>query len=38
MIIVTGGAGFIGSNVINHLLSNKEKVISVDWHKKVNDS
>ena len=38
MIVVTGGAGFIGSNVINHLLVNKEKVISVDWHKKENYS
>ena len=38
MIIVTGGGGFIGSNVINHLISNKEKVVSVDWHKKENDS
>ena len=34
MIVVTGGTGFIGSNVINHLLINKEKVVSVDWNKK----
>ena len=38
MIVVTGGAGFIGSNVINHLLTKKEDVISIDWHTKRDDS
>lgn len=32
MILVTGGAGFIGSNVVNHLVSKGEEVVSIDWH------
>mgnify|MGYP001332112018 CR=1 FL=1 len=28
--LVTGGAGFIGSNLINHLMHNGEKVICID--------
>jgi len=32
MILVTGGAGFIGSNLINFIqASTDEKVVSVDW-------
>ena len=39
MIVITGGAGFIGSNLINHIIYQKEyKVASIDWHTKKNDS
>ena len=39
MIVITGGAGFIGSNLINHIINQKEyKVASIDWHTKKNDS
>ena len=37
MIIVTGGAGFIGSNLINFLEDIKtEEVVSVDWKNHEN--
>ena len=37
MIIVTGGAGFIGSNVINYLSNFYLKdLISVDWDNEKN--
>ncbi len=36
MILITGGAGFIGSNIINYLLYKKKDVVSVDWHNKIN--
>ena len=37
MIIVTGGAGFIGSNVINYLSNFYTKdLISVDWDNEKN--
>ena len=29
-ILVTGGSGFIGSNLVNHLLQKKYKVINLD--------
>ncbi len=38
MIIVTGGAGFIGSNTINYFLERKENIVSVDWHNKNNEN
>ena len=31
MIIVTGGAGFIGSNLINALIEKKQKVFLCDY-------
>ena len=37
MIIVTGGAGFIGSNLINLLSKNlKNQIVSVDWNNRKN--
>ena len=37
MIIVTGGAGFIGSNLINHLSKNsKLEIVSVDFLNSLN--
>ena len=36
MILITGGAGFIGSNIINYLMWKKKDVVSVDWHNKTN--
>ena len=37
MFLITGGAGFIGSNIVNYLVSRGEEVVSVDWHNKVNN-
>ena len=37
MIVVTGGAGFIGSNLINFLGNqDSQEVISVDWKNDEN--
>ncbi len=36
MILITGGAGFIGSNTVNYFLKKGEKVVSVDWHNHEN--
>ena len=39
MIIVTGGAGFIGSNLINYLSMNtKQKIVSIDYLNESNKS
>ena len=32
MFLITGGAGFIGSNIINNLVERGAEVVSVDWH------
>ena len=38
MIVVTGGAGFIGSNLINELITkNTYEVVSVDQNNKKNN-
>ena len=37
MILITGGAGFIGSNMINYLVKKGNTIISVDWHNKTNE-
>ena len=36
MIIITGGAGFIGSNLVNELLNYKHKIVICDYKKKIN--
>jgi len=37
MIIVTGGAGFIGSNLVNYLSMNtNQKIVSVDYLNESN--
>ena len=39
MILITGGAGFIGSNLINSLLSkNFSEIVSVDSNNFINQS
>ena len=37
MILITGGAGFIGSNLVNYLGNfYKNKIVSVDFSNKKN--
>ncbi len=38
MIIVTGGAGFIGSNLINELVKNKLPTVVCDFNKRIKES
>ena len=37
MFLISGGAGFIGSNIINYLVDRGEEVVSVDWHNNISN-